>query len=93
MRRTMLVTSVSFVNEVAIETEKYPHNWFHFLMRLKSENHAQGWFHFLISLKLAKTMVANFGRQFCVTIIPLNVLDFEILLYLWKEIPSHENTL
>jgi hypothetical protein len=37
----MLVTSVSFFNEVSIETKNYPRNWFHFLTSLKSENHAQ----------------------------------------------------
>jgi hypothetical protein len=47
----MLVTSVSFFNEVSTETQNYPHSWFHFLMSLKSENHAQSWFHFLMSLK------------------------------------------
>jgi hypothetical protein len=31
--------------------KNYPHNWFHFLMRLKSENHAQRpMFHFLMRL-------------------------------------------
>jgi hypothetical protein len=47
----MLVTSVSFFNEVSTETKNYPRTWFHFLMSLKSKNHAQVWFHFLTSLK------------------------------------------
>jgi hypothetical protein len=40
-RKTMLVSSISFFNEVSTKTQNYPHSWFHFLMRLKSENHAQ----------------------------------------------------
>jgi hypothetical protein len=47
----MLMTSVSFFNEVSTNTQNYPHNQFHFLTSLKSENHAQSWFHFLMSLK------------------------------------------
>jgi hypothetical protein len=39
--RTMLVTSVSFFNEVSTETKNYPQKWFHLLMILKSKNHAQ----------------------------------------------------
>jgi hypothetical protein len=48
---TMLITIVSFFSDVSTETQKYPRNWFHFLMSLKSENRAQSWFHFLTSLK------------------------------------------
>jgi hypothetical protein len=49
--RTMLVTSVSFFNEVATEMQKTILKWFHFLTSLKLENYAQVWFHFLMSLK------------------------------------------
>jgi hypothetical protein len=34
---TMLITSVSFFNEVSTNTQNYPHNRFHFLTSLKSE--------------------------------------------------------
>jgi hypothetical protein len=47
----MLVTSVSFFNEVSTEMEKSILRWFHFLTSLKLENYAQVWFHFLTSLK------------------------------------------
>jgi hypothetical protein len=39
--RTMLVTSVSFFNEVATEMQKLSSKWFHFLTSLKLENYAQ----------------------------------------------------
>jgi hypothetical protein len=37
----MLVTFVSFLNEVSTETQNYPQSWFHFLTSLKTKKHAQ----------------------------------------------------
>jgi hypothetical protein len=60
------MTLVSCFNEVFVETQNYPHNWFHFLTSLKSKNHAQRWFHFLMSLKeenYAQTPLLDHGFQ------------------------------
>jgi histone deacetylase complex regulatory component SIN3 len=58
--RTMLVTSVSFFNEVATEMKKnYPRKWFHFLTSLKFKNYAQRpLFHFLT--RLTKKTILSF---------------------------------
>jgi hypothetical protein len=60
----MLVTSVSFFNEVSTETQNYPHSWFHFLTSLKEENHAQSWFHFLMSLKSETMLISLLDHGF-----------------------------
>jgi hypothetical protein len=62
--RTMLVTYVSFFNEVATEMKKkLSSRWFHFLTSLKSKNHAQRpLFHFLMRLP---QRFKNYPRNLC----------------------------